>query len=55
MVRPILEYACPVWHASLISGESDLLEQIQKCALRIIYQDLQCINALESATLELTV
>ena len=37
MVRPILEYAYPVWHAGLTSGESDLLEQIQKRAIRSIY------------------
>ena len=29
MIRSILEYACPVWHAGLTSGESHLLEQTQ--------------------------
>ena len=43
MIRPILEYVCPVWHAGLTSGESDLLEQTQKRALKIIYQDLPYI------------
>ena len=31
MIRPILEYACPVWHAGLTKGE------ILKRALKIIY------------------
>src|SRR5664279_6380164 len=39
VVRPVLEYACPVWHSSLTvaQSESDALEQLQKRALRIIY------------------
>ena len=42
-----------IWHAGLTSGESDLLEQIQKRALRIIYPDIRYIDALdESAHLE---
>ena len=53
MIRPILEYACPVWHAALTSGESHLLEQTQKRALNISYPDLPYIESLESAHLEL--
>ena len=53
MIRPILESACPVWHAGLTSCESDFLEQTQKRALKIIYQDLPYIESLESAHLEL--
>ena len=37
MIRPILEYACPVWHAGLTQGESDIIEKIQKRAFKIIY------------------
>ena len=40
MIRPILEYACPVWHAGLTKGESDIIEKIQKRALKIIYSDI---------------
>ena len=36
LIRPILEYAYPVWHAGLTKGESDILEEIQKRALKII-------------------
>ena len=40
MIRPILEYACPVCHAGLTKGESDIIERIQKRALKIIYFDI---------------
>ena len=35
-VRPILEYASPLWHSSLTKQQSDQLELIQKRACRII-------------------
>ena len=53
MICPILEYACLVWHVGLTSGESDLLEQIQKRAIRSICPNLRYIDTLESAHLEL--
>jgi len=34
VVRPILEYACPVWHSSLTVAQVDALESIQKRAMR---------------------
>jgi hypothetical protein len=37
VVRPVLEYACPVWHSSLTVAQSEMLESLQKRALRIIY------------------
>ena len=39
-VRPILEYACPVWHSSLSILLSDQIEHIQKRALRIILPNM---------------
>ena len=36
-VRPVLEYACPVWHSGLTVAQSDLLESVQKRAIRIVY------------------
>ena len=36
-IRPILEYACPVFHNSLSNYLSNDLEMIQKRALKIIY------------------
>ena len=37
-VRPILEYAAPVWHPNLTRTESDSIERVQKAALRIVLQ-----------------
>ena len=37
VIRPVLEYACPVWHNSLTFEQSKRLEFIQKRALKIIY------------------
>ena len=51
MVRPILEYACR--YGMQDSGESDLLEQIQKRVIRIIFPESRYIDALESAHMEL--
>ena len=36
-IRPVLEYAAPVWHTSLTNEQSDHLESIQKRAFRIIH------------------
>lgn len=36
-IRPVLEYAAPVWHTGLTTELSDQLESLQKRALRIIY------------------
>jgi len=38
-MRPILEYACPVWHAGLTKDQTNKLEGIQKRALRVILGD----------------
>ena len=35
-VRPIVEYACPVWHGSINIKQSQQIERIQKRACRII-------------------
>ena len=35
-VRPVVEYATPVWHGSLTDDQSKKLESIQKRACRII-------------------
>ena len=39
VVRPVLEYACPVWHPGLTAAHCELLESVQKRAIRIIYPD----------------
>ena len=35
-MRPILEFAYPIWHAGLTKDKSNTLEGIQKRALRVI-------------------
>ena len=35
-IRPILEYACAVWHSSLTQNQSYQMEKIQKRTCRII-------------------
>ena len=40
VVRPVLEYACPVWSTSLPKYLSDAIEMIQQRALRAIYPGL---------------
>ena len=53
MIRPILEHACPVWHAGLTEGESDIIEKIQKRALKIIYSDIPYEACIQEAQIEL--
>ncbi len=45
-IRPVVEYACQVWHGRLTLAESTLLETIQRRALRIIYRDEDSCTAL---------
>ena len=37
VVRPVLEYAAPVWNPLLMKTQNDQIEAIQRRALRIIY------------------
>ena len=47
-IRPVVEYACPVFHTALPQYLSDQLERLQKRALRIIStNDLSYRQALE--------
>ena len=39
-IRPLLEYACPVWHSSLTCTLNNQLEDIQRRSLRIIYPQM---------------
>ena len=53
-VRPILDYACPVWHSSLSISLSDQIEHIQKRALKIILPNMsyqESLNMLKLPTL----
>ena len=48
-VRPLLEYACPVWHSSLTCAQSAALERIQKRALRLIFPGTSYNTSLDLA------
>ena len=39
VVRPVMEYACRVWHTGLTAAQSDSLEFVQKRAMHIMYSD----------------
>ena len=49
VIRPILEYACPVWHSMLTKKLSSTIESQQIRAMRIIYGDLKYDEALAIA------
>jgi len=54
VIRPILEYAAPVWNHLLTKTQTDQLEAIQRRALKIIYSytnDMPYINALYCAAI----
>ena len=46
LIRTILEYASPVWHAGLTKSQSDRIEGAQKRCLKIIFPDLSYNDAL---------
>ncbi len=50
-IRPIMEYACQVWHPGLTTEQSDSLESIQKRVLKIVYKDANYEEALNLANL----
>ena len=54
-VRPIVEYACPVWHGSINAHQTHKMDRIQRRACRIIlgstytsYTDALAITGLQS-------
>ena len=51
-IRPIMEYACPVYHNSLPNYLSEELESLQKRAMRIVYPFIDYYEALELAKLD---
>ena len=50
-IRPVLEYASPVFHRSLPNYSSEDLQRIQRRAFRIIHPDLSYSVALETVGL----
>ena len=52
VIRPVLEYACPVWSANLPKYLSDAIEMIQKRVLRSIYPGLHYDDILVLVSLQ---
>ncbi|KAK2160819.1 hypothetical protein NP493_1626g00026 [Ridgeia piscesae] len=52
VVRPVLEYACPVWHTNLPQYLSDNIEVIQKRALKFIFPGLGYAEILRRVNLD---
>jgi len=48
-IRPVVEYACPVWHGGLTKDQSKKIEKIQERALRIIMPEADYELALQIA------
>ena len=46
LIRPVLEYASPVWHCGLTKSLSDDIERVQQRCLRIVLQLLSYSDAL---------
>ena len=42
VIRPVLEYACAVWHPALTKEQTQSLENIQRRALQIIFGNSSC-------------
>ena len=54
VIRPVLEYAAPVWHHLLTKAHTDQIEAIQRRALRIAFSftnDMPYTNALHCANI----
>ena len=52
IIRPVLEYECPVWSTSLPNYLSDAIEMIQKRVLRSIYPGLHYYDILVLVSLQ---
>jgi len=46
VIRPVAEYACPVWHSGLTVDQSDRIESIQRRAMKIIFNDCVYIDTI---------
>ena len=44
VIRPTLEYACPLWHYGLTKSDSDAIEHVQRRAMRIIFGTTSSYN-----------
>jgi len=47
-MRPVLEYACPCWHYSLIKQQTKMVEDVQQRAIQIFARNIPYVDACES-------
>ena len=52
LIRPVLEYCCPVWHPGLTRANHDEIESVQRRVLKLIFPQLSYHDALFVAGLE---
>ena len=52
IIRPVLEYACQVWHAAITKEQEKLIENIQQRALRVAFPDLDYSSAMQVSGLD---
>ncbi len=52
VIRPVVEYACPVWHTNLPGYLSDSIEVVQQGALRTIYPGVSYSEAMEKSSMQ---
>ena len=52
VIRPVLEYACPVWHSSVTAAQTKALESLQRRAMHIIFEDSDYMMSLTIARLD---
>ena len=50
-IRSVLEQSCQVWHSSLNEQNSEDLERVQKCALKIILPEATYVQAMKHLNL----
>ena len=52
LVRPVIEYACQVWHPGLTIEQTHLIESVQERALKMIYHGVTYEDAIVLAKLD---
>ena len=51
LIRPLVEYACQVWHSSVPQYLSNFIEGVQEGVLKIVFPDLDYTDALKHSNL----
>jgi len=51
-IRPVLGYACPVWHSCLTAAQTKALESLQRTAMNLIFPDNDYLMSLIFASVD---